>query len=273
MTFMQFKRPEEFHTYIFSWWETHKRDLPWRHTRDPYHILVSEVMLQQTQVSRVLPKYDEFFRAFPDVFALSHASPAKLLTIWKGLGYNRRALYLKRAAEAVVREYNGIFPIEESQLVKLPGLGRYTARALMVFAFEKDVAMVDTNIRQIITHFFYNDVSQKEKIIEDMADTLVPLGKSWQWHQALMDYGSLELTKMKRPDKPRKASVPFKDSNRYFRGKIVDRLREGQVLESLLIEEFSKQYKKQPSFIREIIQKLIKDELVGQTGNLIHLPE
>jgi len=113
----------KFRTMIFSFWEDNRRDLPWRHTRDPYRILVSEVMLQQTQVSRVLPKYEEFLSIFPDVASLAAASPARVLTVWKGMGYNRRALYLKRTAESVMKEHGGAFPSSEEELTKLPGLG------------------------------------------------------------------------------------------------------------------------------------------------------
>lgn len=255
------KQTKEFQNMIFDWWKDHARDLPWRRTRDPYRILVSEVMLQQTQVSRVLPKYPEFIEAFPTVEALAVASPAVILRLWKGMGYNRRALYLKRTANAVVRDYNGIFPKEESLLVKLPGLGIYTARALLVFAFEKDVAMVDTNIRQIITHFFYNDVPQSEKIIQKIADMLVPRGKSWQWHQALMDYGALALPKTK---KIKRKTMPFRESNRYFRGKIIDRLRTGAIKETVLLKEFTK---------KDLIDGLIKDGLVERSDTMLHLPE
>ena len=183
------QRRKKFQAYIFAWWKTHRRDLPWRHTHDPYKILVSEVMLQQTQVSRVLPKYREFIQAYPTVKDLARASNSDVLKIWKGMGYNRRALYLKKAAEI------GEFPKSEGELVKLPGLGTYTARAILVFAYRKNVAMVDTNIRQIITHFFFHDAPQKDKIIQNIADQLVPKGKSWEWHQALMDYGALALEK------------------------------------------------------------------------------
>ena len=145
-------------------------------------------MLQQTQVSRGLPKYLEFIQTFPNVEALAGASPAQVLRIWKGMGYNRRAVYLQKAAKAIVDIYKGRFPDTEPELTGLPGLGRYTARAILVFAFKKDIAMVDTNIRQIITHFFFHDIPQPEKIIQEVADQLVPKGKSWEWHQALMEY-------------------------------------------------------------------------------------
>ncbi len=263
-----------FHEMVYSWWELHRRDLPWRRTRDPYRILISEVMLQQTQVSRVLPKYEEFLYFFPDVYALSRATSAQVLRVWKGMGYNRRALYLKRAAESVVHTYHGEFPHAESALMSLPGLGLYTARAIMVFAFEDDVAMVDTNIRQIIVHFFFGGVAQKEKRILDVAAKLVPKGKSWSWHQALMDYGALELPRGNATNTPRKkTSVPFADTDRFIRGRILDILREKRTSEKTLIGDVMKQYGRNEQRCRVIISGLIKDGLIVRAGSVLSLPE
>ena len=264
------KRVRQFQRMIFSWWSKNRRDLPWRETRDPYKILVSEVMLQQTQVSRVLPKYEEFLFYFPDVYALSRASSARVLRVWKGMGYNRRALYLKKTAVAVTGLYHGEFPKSESELIKLPGLGKYTARALLVFAFENNIAMVDTNIRQIITHFFYDGESQSEKIIQETADAILPSGRSWDWHQALMDYGALALPKTKRPAKK---YVPFRESARYFRGQVIDMLRDGAVSQRDLAREFQLKYGKDGVFTRNIIASLRKDGLIAVSGGRLSLPE
>lgn len=230
-------------------------------------------MLQQTQVSRVLPKYDEFLRVFSDVNALSQASTAQVLRLWHGMGYNRRALYLKKTAETVRDMYGGIFPEDEQSLTKLPGLGRYTARAILVFAYEKDVAMVDTNIRQIITHFFYKGKQQREKTILDMADTLFPRGRSWEWHQALMDYGALEMSRVrgKRVSVGRK-QAPFRDSNRYYRGRVIDVLRVGEADEWKMVADFSRQYDKPAEYFTGVIGQLIKDGLVERRGTRITLP-
>lgn len=260
---------------IFGWWKRHARDLPWRKTRDPYRILVSEVMLQQTQVSRVLPKFAEFLIRFPDVHALAAASAAEVLRVWKGMGYNRRALYLKRTAESVVREHDGVFPDSEAELVKLPGVGKYTARALMVFAYEQDVAMVDTNIRQIITHFFFGGRPQKENVIQEVADALVPAGKSWAWHQALMDYGALKLSRIK-PKRPRgNPKVPFAKSNRFYRGKLMDWLRDGHMAHGDVIGRFRTRYGKDAEFAETVIAGLVSDGLLVRDSkmDILHLPE
>ncbi|OGG11577.1 hypothetical protein A2Z00_05085 [Candidatus Gottesmanbacteria bacterium RBG_13_45_10] len=266
---------QRFQSTIFRWWETNKRDLPWRHTHDPYNILVSEVMLQQTQVPRVIAKYREFIERYPTVNSLALASPGSVLRAWKGMGYNRRALYLQKAARAIVERYKGIFPRNEQELRELPGLGTYTARAILVFAFKQNVSMVDTNIRQIITHYFFNDSPQKEKVIQITADQLLPKGKSWEWHQALMDYGALKFheVKMKRPEQSRGTTIPFKNSNRLFRGRIVDRLREEDIKERKLIDEFASLYKKDDQFIRHIIEGLMKDGLISRRKGFLSLPE
>jgi A/G-specific adenine glycosylase len=265
---------KEFQTFIFSWWKKNRRELPWRRTHDPYRILVSEVMLQQTQVSRVLPKYEEFLMLFPDVTALARATPASVLRAWKGMGYNRRALYLQKTAQTVITVYKGEFPKRESELLKLPGLGMYTTRAIMVFAYKQDVAMVDTNIRQIITHYFFAGVPQTPKIIQEFADTLVPKGKSWEWHQALMDYGALAMPALRPRRKPTdKKSIPFRETNRFYRGRIIDCLRERAMDEAQLVKDMSARYDKPEDFVEVIIERLIDDGLVVKKKNILSLPE
>lgn len=258
---------------IFNWWVLNKRDLPWRRTRDPYKILLSEVMLQQTQVLRVIPKYAEFIEAYPTVDSLAKASTTDVLKIWRGMGYNRRALYLKKAAQKIVDAYNGEFPESEKELVTLPGLGTYTARAILVFAFGQDIAAVDTNIRQIITHFFFRDIAQKPSAIQEVADRLVPSAESWEWHQALMDYGALELPKHKRPERSRRTSQPFKETNRFYRGRVIDVLREGDVREFVLLKEFQEQFHKPAEFFILIIDGLVKDGLVERKKKMLRLPD
>lgn len=262
-----------FRRMIFRWWATHRRDLPWRDTDDPYNILISEVMLQQTQVRRVIPKYDEFLYFFPDVYALAHASPARILKAWKGMGYNRRALYLKKTAEVIIGKYHGEFPKSESDLVKLPGLGKYTARAIMVFAFRKNIAMVDTNIRKIITHFFFKDLPQKEKDVQSVADALMPKGKSWEWHQALMDYGAQMRQPRAKSRGGRKKAVPFKDSNRFYRGKIIDLLRIQSWQEKRLVDHVMGTYYKPRLDVAEIISGLVKDGLIERKKGTVLLPQ
>lgn len=241
--------------------------MPWRHTHDPYKILVSEVMLQQTQVSRVLLKYREFLSIFPTVIDLANSPLSNVLQAWKGMGYNRRAQYLQKSAREVVLKYNGYFPTDEKQLLSLPGIGLYTARAIQVFAWKKDVAMVDTNIRQIIIHYFFDGKLQSPTVIQDTADRLVPKGKSWQWHQALMDFGSIAMPHIRNESgiakkNIKKKALPFKDSPRYIRGRIIDLLRDGPQKKQLLCEHISVLYGKPELFVMAQLNALVKESLV-----------
>ncbi len=230
-------------------------------------------MLQQTQVSRVLAGYREFIEAFPTVQFLAKASPANVLRIWKGMGYNRRALYLQRAAQLIIEGYYGKFPISESELVKLPGLGKYTARAILVFAYKQEIPLVETNIRQIIIHFFFKGERQKESIIEEVAKQLIPPGKSWEWHQALMDYGAIAMPNAKCQMLNKKKTIPFRESNRFYRGRIIDRLREGEISEKKFLNELGKIYTKPVAFLHSIIASLVKDGLIQRTSRgVLRLP-
>lgn len=275
-----------FQTYILSWWEKNKRDLPWRKTRNPYKIMVSEVMLQQTQVLRVIDKYEEFIQKFPDVHSLQKVKKSDVLKIWKGLGYNRRALYLYNTAKTIVKAHGGEFPEDEKTLRTLPGIGEYTARAILIFAYNKQIACIDTNIEQILTHYFFKGKKQKPSKIKELAEKLVPKGKSWEWHQALMDFNSMEL-KSKKSEvrsqnieesaswrrKDSKKKIPFKETDRFFRGRVIDRLREGDIDESELLNLFSKKYKKPSVFLKKIIQGLEKDGLLVNNRGVLELPE
>ncbi len=269
-------RVRAFQQEIFLWWEKNKRDLPWRRTHDPYRIFISEVMLQQTQVLRVIPKYAEFIEAWPDVDTLARASTADVIRVWKGMGYNRRALYLRNTAREIVEKYHGEFPIEAKELVSLPGIGTYTARAILAFAYGVRVALVDTNIRRIITHFFFRDVPQKPSVIEGTAQKLLPVDKAWEWHQALMDYGALQLrdVKVKRPERSRRTTNVFRNSNRFYRGRIMDRLRAGKLRQKELISDMIKQYGKPEGFYLTLLEKLKVEGLITRSSRgIVSLPK
>jgi len=228
-------------------------------------------MLQQTQVSRGLPKYLEFIQKFPKVADLASASPSEVLRAWRGLGYNRRALYLHNSAKMIVKEWKGQIPDDEAQLMRLPGLGKYTARAILVFAFMKDLSMVDTNIRQIIMHFFFHDSPQPEKLIQEVADQLVPKGKSWEWHQALMDYGALAIVRSKKRNEIKKTK-PFKETNRYFRGRLIDVLREKSYKEKELVKLLCSIYGKDDLFFMDLLEHLEKEGLIEKQKQVWRLP-
>ncbi len=235
---------------ILSWYKLNKRDLPWRKTRDPYSILISEVMSQQTQLSRVVLKYEAWMERFPTVETLAKASVAEVLEYWSGLGYNRRALHLKKAAESIVLNFSGEFPKTEKELMSLPGIGKYTANAVLCFAFDQQVAVVDTNIRKVILTQILNESGSRnyefgikeknsshdsksmihdsmvenkitEKEIEDIAKNLLPNGLAYEWNQALMDYASAVLKNEKIPI-PKQSK--FHGSHRYYRGQVLKQL-------------------------------------------------
>jgi A/G-specific adenine glycosylase len=218
---------------VWKHYKEHGRNtLPWRHTRDPYKILVSEVMLQQTQVDRVIPKYKSFLKKFPTVEHLSAASIRAVLVEWQGLGYNRRALNLKRAAEEITKVHKDTFPRTFEELIKLPGVGRATAGDIVAFAYNKPAVVIETNIRTVFIHHFFNDrenISDKEleRLIKETLPSRLPDGAPApyrDWYYALMDYGShLKKTAGNSGNKSthyRKQSA-FKGSNREVRSKIL----------------------------------------------------
>jgi len=208
----------QFQQYILTWYDTFKRDLPWRGDPDPYHILVSEVMLQQTQVDRVIPKYLAFLERFPSLKDLAGASTADVLRQWQGLGYNRRALNLKRAAEAAMREHGGQLPGTVDELETLPGIGKYTARAVASFAFGRQVPVVDTNVQRVLSDFVGRNLTDRETW--RLAERVLPEGRAADWNQALMDYGA--LVKRATPRRSSRPPEPFASTNRFWRGRIVE---------------------------------------------------
>ncbi len=184
---------DDFRDRLAAWAATLPRDLPWRATRDPWAVLVSETMLQQTQVARVVPRYAAFLERFPDVHACAAAPAGDVVTAWAGLGYNRRAVQLHGAACAVVREHHGRFPDDLQALLALPGVGPYTARAVLAFAFERDVAVLDTNVARIVARQLGGRLTPRGA--QDAADALVPPGRGWWWNQSMLDLGALVCTK------------------------------------------------------------------------------
>ncbi|NTW02494.1 MAG: A/G-specific adenine glycosylase [Oscillochloris sp.] len=183
---------------LLSWFTQNARDLPWRHTRDPYRILVSEVMLQQTQVDRVIPKYHAFLAAFPTLESLVAAPTAEVIRLWAGLGYNRRAVNLQRTAQAVNTKHGNQFPRTVTELLALPGIGPYTAGAVACFAFEQDVAFMDTNIRRVLRRALVGPDSiqpaPSDRVLLGLGVALVPSGQGWTWNQAIMELGAVICT-------------------------------------------------------------------------------
>lgn len=199
--------------------------MPWRKTKDPYKILVSELMLQQTQVQRVLPKYSQFLKLFPTIKILAAAPLGEVLKAWQGLGYNRRAKFLHQLAQEVTKNHQGKLPRTEAELVSLPGIGKATAAALVAFAFNKPTAYLETNVRSVFLHHFFNDrqgVSDAELVplIADAAEGQDP--RTWNW--ALLDYGVYVKATYGNPNLKSKHYTKqsrFRGSNRQVRGAIL----------------------------------------------------
>ena len=265
---MDQNKREKFLNELFAWWEQNKRILPWRETKDPYKIMVSEFMLQQTQVNRVVDKYNIFVSKYSNLESLAKSKKVDLLKLWQGLGYNRRALWLKDAAIEILKM--GRFPSEKEELIKLKGVGEYTSRAIPIFAFNKDYAAVDTNIKKILLseNFIHRDDGEKE--IQRLADKLMPKGNSRNFHNAMMDLGSSEKYK-NTIHVNRKKIQKFKNSDRQVRGKIISFLVNNPIINyDTLFKEIKKDmiYFDKLRFDK-IIEKLEKDKLITFDGKKI----
>jgi A/G-specific adenine glycosylase len=250
-------RVRRFQRRVLDWGPPNRRQLPWRATRDPWRVLVSEVMLQQTQVDRVIGYYETFLEAFPTPGDCSRAPAGDVVRIWSGLGYNRRALNLHRAATAIVAQHGGVVPADEKALRALPGVGSYTARAILSFAFEADVATVDTNVVRVLARAVAG-TGLPLRDAQRVADRLLPTGRSWEFNQAMFDLGATVCTArpscvrcplrqqcrwrrsgLTSPD-PWRASpsvrpqARFAGSDRQGRGRLVHALRQGAVSPEML---------------------------------------
>lgn len=230
-------RVRDFMRTVLDHYKRHGRHaLPWRESTDPYRILVSEIMLQQTQVDRVIPKYRMFLRMFPSFRALAHAKPSDVLRAWAGLGYNRRALMLHRLAGTVLRDHGGRLPTHHSQLITLPGIGPYTAGAVMAFAFDKPHAIIETNIRRVYLHHFFphRRTVSDSAILPLITFHLSLITSPRTWYGALMDYGSflgerskkseVRMTNANRRSAQYTKQSRFEGSVRQLRGRILKTL-------------------------------------------------
>jgi A/G-specific adenine glycosylase len=220
-----------FRQMVLDHYNSHGRPMPWRETADPYRILVSEIMLQQTQVERVMVKYPEFIAAFPDFSALAKASLPEVLAHWQGMGYNRRAIALHKCALRVMEEYGGMLPADPEILATFPGIGHATASSICAFAFNLPVIFIETNIRRVFIHYFFSDsATVRDAEILPLAERALPKENSRIWYWALMDIGT--VLKKTVPN-PNRRSVhytkqsPFEGSDRKIRGEILRQLLAG----------------------------------------------
>lgn len=277
---------------VLAWGVPRLRDLPWRHTRDPWLVLVSEVMLQQTQASRVVPKWFAFVEAFPTPMACAAVPLGDVLRRWQGLGYPRRARNLHLAATTIAEQHGGRFPATLAGLLALPGVGPYTARAVLAFAFESEAAVVDTNVARILARVEGRRLTAKDA--QRTADAWLVPASSWAWNQSLMDLGAT-VCRPTRPDcagcplaractwhggghpdpDPALGSAgvsttqaPFAGSDRQARGRLMGALSSGPVP----LADVGPLMARAPADAARLLSDLARDGLVVVDGNEVRLP-
>jgi A/G-specific adenine glycosylase len=259
---------KNFRKVVYDHYKRHRRAMPWRDTSNPYRILVSEIMLQQTQVPRVLDKYGQFLKSFPTVRKLAQAPLSKVLSVWQGLGYNRRALLLQRLARIVVAEHRGKIPEDRAVLKTLPGIGDATAGSICAFAFDQPVVFIETNIRSVFLHHFFKDrVSVNDDLILPLVARELDTGHPRRWYYALMDYGS--FLKSIVPNPSRNSShyarqSRFEGSDRQIRGRVLRiLLKDSRVgLRRLCIDSGARGGR-----LKSVIDGLCKDGLITRRGS------
>jgi A/G-specific adenine glycosylase len=282
--------------------------LPWRTTRDPYRIVVSEFMLQQTQVERVIPLYGAFLARFPSFTSLAAAEPGDVVRAWRGLGYNSRAVRLHALAREVVARHGGTLPDDVASLRALPGIGAYTAAAVRAFAFERDVAAVDVNLRRVIHRVAFgleHPPRAGARELDALASAAVPHGAAHDWNSAMMDLGATictarsarclvcplriacaaapvdsgrlaELARAHAPRKPKQSALPFERTTRFLRGRIVDRLRDVASGDALSIDVLERDLAAvvpadRLHEIPDVLDALVRDGIVTRVAARVRL--
>ncbi len=249
---------KKFKQIIWKYYRDNKRVLPWRTTRDPYKILVSEVMLQQTQVSRVEIKYKTFLKKFPNIQMLAQSPLKDVLIEWQGLGYNRRAIYLKQCSEKIVMDFNAKFPKDFKTLCTLPGIGPATAGDLMVFAWNVPITVIETNIRSVFIHFFFKHRKKKihDKEILPLIEKSIDLKNPREWYYALFDYG----TYLKKTSNPSRKSAHHTTQSKFIGSY---REKRGAILRMILTSptqtHSTTQMKKALGYTPELLSKILMD--------------
>ena len=254
------------------WQKAHElyRDMPWRNDTRPYYVLVSEIMLQQTQVERVIPKFEAFISAFPDITSLANAPLAEVLQLWSGLGYNRRAKFLHEAAKKIVADYSGEFPQTREGLMSLPGVGQNTAGALMAYAYNEPVVFIETNVRSVYFYYFFEgEELVTDRSLREAVEETVDKEHPREWYWALMDYGSfLKRQGGGQNNKSRhyKKQSALKGSVREVRGLILKELTAHELTE----EELRRNLHADERF-EGALAGLQRDGLVSKTTGRLHL--
>ncbi|HEX7259757.1 MAG TPA: A/G-specific adenine glycosylase [Candidatus Saccharimonadia bacterium] len=256
----------EFQAFIWDYYRQNQRKMPWRDQPTPYHVVVSEIMLQQTQVARVMQKYPEFIAAFPDFHRLAAARTSEILSLWQGLGYNRRALNLHRLAALVVRHYDGKLPADPAELILFPGIGSGTAGSIAVFAFNRPEVFIETNIRRVFIHHFFPDAAQvSDAELRPLVEVSIDQANPREWYYGLMDYGAHIAKTVSNPNRRSRHYVQqskFEGSDRQIRGKLIRLLLEFPVLTAAdIVGHFP--YEPQRRVIR-LLEQLTKEGFLRQ---------
>ncbi len=262
-----------FQKLIFTHYREHQRPMPWRRSKNAYRVILSEVMLQQTQVERVLVKYPEFLKAFPDLFSLAKAPLAEVLRIWQGMGYNRRALSLKKLAELVMHDYQGKLPMDPEELVKLPGIGEYSASAIYTFTTNKTSLFIETNIRRVFIHFFFDDREGiRDNEIMPLVEKTLDQHNPREWYYALMDYG-VKLKKEVANPNCRSAHYAkqskFEGSDRQVRGMILKALLKKSGITTAALK---RKLTTVPNNFDQILSGLIAEGFIIKAGGKLVIP-
>jgi len=257
-----------FQQSIWGFYQKHGRLFAWRNIADPYKVLVSEIMLQQTQTYRVEQKYKRFIAELKTFDALAQAPLRTVLHLWQGLGYNRRALYLQQIAQKVIAEYAGKLPANPAILETFPGIGKATAASICAFAFNEATIFIETNIRTVFIHSFFSQQEKvKDKGIMPLIEQTLDKKNPREWYYALMDYGV--TLKKHYPQLSKKSAhyakqSKFEGSDRQIRGRIIKILTEnGKIDQSVLIAQLKDDSKR----VNPILQQLCEEELIAQKGN------
>jgi len=257
-----------FRTYIYDIYAQYGRSLPWRHTEDPYHVLVSEIMLQQTQVHRVIVKYHEFLARFPTLNDLATATLRDVLAVWIGLGYNRRGAALYQAAQIIVDQHEGKVPQDSHALVDLPGIGANTVGSIQAFAFNMPSVFIETNIRSVFLHTWFRDEDNiHDRLLIPIIQQTLDAQNARVWYYALMDYGALLKKYIVNPSRKSKhysRQSKFEGSDRQIRGIIIRQLTLHPIL---TWQEIMSYVQDSEERVQKIMQQLLDEELVHQTPN------
>jgi A/G-specific adenine glycosylase len=265
---------QRFRAKVYAHYHATPRPLPWRETVDPYHILVSEIMLQQTRVERAIEKYREFLAAFPDFTTLAEAPLREVLYVWQGLGYNRRAMALQEAAKMVVNDFNGVLPETQEHLRTLPGIGVYTAGAIAAFAFHQPVTFIETNIRTVYIHCFFQDRQDvKDSEIMPLVQATLDRSNPREWYYALMDYGVMlkrTHTNPSRKSAHHSRQSRFEGSDRQIRGKVLKLLLRKPLSGK---KEIFRELQEAPQRLERILEGLVKEGFIARKGTEYSIAE